>query len=200
MKNTLTNNKAGFSLVELMVVVAIIGILASIAVPNFQRFQSKARQAEAKTQLGGIYTAQKTFFGEYTLFHPNHNITGFVPDGIPKQLNGCPEVSGTPAWGQRTYSVGFHGTLTVALDAANPGFPPGSAAYCGGSGTAAANGLSFFGQVHNSTVPTGYAIGDVENAAPASFVAAGFGDIGGSARDVWTINENKLLVNTTSGL
>lgn len=55
----------GFSLVELMVVVAIIGILASIAVPNYQRFQRKARQSGAKTELGGMYSAQKVFNTEW---------------------------------------------------------------------------------------------------------------------------------------
>jgi prepilin-type N-terminal cleavage/methylation domain-containing protein len=45
----------GFTLIELMIVVAIIGILAVVAIPNFMRYQAKARQAEAKLALGDIW-------------------------------------------------------------------------------------------------------------------------------------------------
>src|SRR5512134_2221222 len=56
--------KKGFTLIELMIVVAIIGILAAIAIPNFLRFQAKSKQSEAKTNLGGIFTAETSYFAE----------------------------------------------------------------------------------------------------------------------------------------
>ena len=55
-------SKKGFTLIELMIVVAIIGILAAIAIPNFLRFQAKSKQSEAKTNLGGIFTAETVVF------------------------------------------------------------------------------------------------------------------------------------------
>jgi type IV pilus assembly protein PilA len=61
-------DKKGFTLIELMIVVAIIGILAAIAIPNFMRFQAKSRQSEAKTNLGGVFTAQTAYFAEYNQF------------------------------------------------------------------------------------------------------------------------------------
>ena len=50
----------GFSLLELMVVVAILGILATVAVPRFNIFRARGRQAEAKSNLGVIFTLQET--------------------------------------------------------------------------------------------------------------------------------------------
>ena len=52
----------GFSLMEVMIVVVIIGILAALAYPNLEKYLKRARQTEAKTNLSAIYTAQKIFF------------------------------------------------------------------------------------------------------------------------------------------
>ena len=58
----------GFTLIELMIVVAIIGILAAIAIPNFLTYQMKSRQSEAKTNMGAIRTSELSFGAERGCF------------------------------------------------------------------------------------------------------------------------------------
>lgn len=71
----------GFTLVELLIVVAIIGVLATIGVPTFRRMVQKSKKAEAKVNLGGLYTAQQSFFSEYGGYGNNLKGMGFQTDG-----------------------------------------------------------------------------------------------------------------------
>lgn len=61
-------NPEGFTLVELMVVVAIIGILSAIAVPNFKKYQAKSKQSEAKIQLAAIYNSEVGAQSDYDTY------------------------------------------------------------------------------------------------------------------------------------
>ena len=71
-------NQKGFSLVELMVVVAIIGILASIAIPSYQKFQRRSMQVEPKTNMSGLYAAQITFSSEWNGLTADFRQLGFT--------------------------------------------------------------------------------------------------------------------------
>ena len=74
-------NKKGFTLVELMIVVAIIGILAAIAIPNFVDMQYRAKRAEVPGNVDGIKTAQIAYdaafdkYIEVSSWAPSDDIT-----------------------------------------------------------------------------------------------------------------------------
>lgn len=112
-------SSAGFSLVELMIVVAILGILASIALPNFSKQSNRAKQAEAKVALNGIFTAENTYFiqsGSYTGCLSN---IGYKGDGLTIYKVGFKTVTAKSVVGLSDcapgLNVSFFGTSTENL-------------------------------------------------------------------------------------
>lgn len=109
LKKTTIKDEQGFTLIELMIVVAILGILAAIAIPNFMRFQAKSRQSEAKTNLGAIGTSAESFRAEQgTYIVTAIGNLGWAPQGTVRY----------------SYWYDVAGTATA--------FPLGGAAYSGG--------------------------------------------------------------------
>jgi type IV pilus assembly protein PilA len=70
----------GFTLIELMIVVAIIGILAALAIPNFIKFQARSKQSEAKANLKGLFTAERSFYQEHDTYSSCIRTIGFNPE------------------------------------------------------------------------------------------------------------------------
>ncbi len=58
------NNTTGFSLVELMVAVGIVGVMSSVAVPKYQKYKVNATRAEAQSSLSSMYTLQQLYYTE----------------------------------------------------------------------------------------------------------------------------------------
>ena len=63
-----SKRSGGFTLIEVMIVVVIIGILAGLAIPRFMKATTRAKQSEAKMILRQIYVMQQTYRQEYDTY------------------------------------------------------------------------------------------------------------------------------------
>jgi type IV pilus assembly protein PilA len=72
------DNKKGFTLIELLVVIVIIGILSTVAIPNFINQTGKARETEAKTNLGVLSRGQQAYHYEHGTFYTGSGLDNFI--------------------------------------------------------------------------------------------------------------------------
>ena len=101
------SNQKGFTLIELMIVIAIIGILSAIAIPNFLSYRSKGQDSAAKNEASNFYTAALAEFadlGAATTFHSTQTPAGFARN-TDITYGGSLEISGVGATtGTMTFS------------------------------------------------------------------------------------------------
>jgi type IV pilus assembly protein PilA len=162
-----------------MVVVAIIGILAAIAVPNFQRFTAKSKQSEVKGNLSAVYSANRAFAAEWQTFTSIFETMGYLPNGNFRYEHGFSGAN-FPAAFPTGYTGPAAGSINTAAFCAAP--PPGVTC-----------------AVNQSPIPPGAV------ATPAmtstTFTAQGQGDIDGDAGiDTWRIDQAKNITNTVDDL
>lgn len=186
----------GFTLVELMVVVAIIGVLSAVAIPNFKKYQAKAKVSEAKLQLSSIYTAQTSFYADFNIYHNCLKYMGYDPS---------PEVA------SRYYSTGITSPAAVSAgafaSAVNSGLNDTLTGTdgCGGATEAAIAGVAHFiaGKVVAAAVApvteiTGTTATDTTFiAGAAGYIMSGFTTPGTSS--LLRIDQAKIFYNIRNG-
>jgi type IV pilus assembly protein PilA len=166
--------QAGFSLVELMIVVAIIGILSAVAIPNFKKYQAKSKTSEAKLQLASLYTAETAFFADYDTYASCLADMGFDP---------------TNEIANRYYAVGFAADNATSMAAATA-----RGAACAGASIFVA-GKVVGGQVTETTVHAAATVTVSDFQGGASGVIIN----GSSNADQWQIDATKFISSIAVG-
>lgn len=137
---------AGFTLIELMIVVAIIGILAAVAIPKFADLVTKSKEASTKGNLGTVRSAVSIYYGD-----TEGNYPGNLWDGLCFANRYLPGVGGAASLGKfelpknANFAQGHTGgvyTNASAASAVVPGLVANDAQpllYSSGTGTVVIN-------------------------------------------------------------
>ncbi len=92
------NAQKGFTLIELMIVIAIIGILAAIAIPQYQNYIARSQFSEAHTLLRGIETASQEKIDKGTAFGESTGAANADTNILGVQLTGKYGTVAAPKW------------------------------------------------------------------------------------------------------
>lgn len=80
-RESMNNTRAGFSLIELLVVISIIGVLAAVLLPNMVAMRQRARDSQVKQSLGQLKSALRLYYNDYQTYPPNSEAGDMVACG-----------------------------------------------------------------------------------------------------------------------
>lgn len=104
----------GFTLIELMIVVAIIGILAAVAIPRFGTMIKRAKEGATKGNLGALRSALSMYYGEQEGYYPAHAASAALTPLVNKDfIEAVPAIKGVGTHSDVT-SPGVTATQTSA--------------------------------------------------------------------------------------
>ena len=169
----------GFSLIETLVALAMVSILVVIAAANWERFNARSRNSEAKLGLTTVYMGERSFYNQYQTYVQGMKDIGYHPTGLKRfysigwtaagaygtvpnyYIDGSLTTPSTPSYARVNYPAGYTDCTLATL-----GTDPGATTTAGQTFKAVASG-----QIRD----------------------------GNNLCDTWTIDQNKTLLNTTVG-